>query len=75
LESYAKQQLGLLGAAAQFKSMGKIVNKVAISSKDNVVRFKVALSIDDVNRLFCVLDGTRDCEQDAAPAQGSGSGK
>jgi len=75
LESYAKQQLGMLGMAAQMKSMGKIVDKVAISSKDNVVRFKVALTIDDVNRLFCLLDGTKNCEQDAAPAQGSGSGK
>jgi hypothetical protein len=71
LESFANKQLAVLGMAAQTKELGKVVNKLTISSSGTVVRFKAALSIDDINRLFCVLDGAGNCGQDATPQQGS----
>jgi len=74
LESFAKSQLGLMGAAAQVKSLGKIVDKVAISSDHNRVHLKVELDLDDINQLISVLDGGASSAQDSPPAaSGSGS--
>ena len=40
LESFAKSQLGLMAMAAQAKSLGRIVDKVAISAEGESFGFK-----------------------------------
>lgn len=72
LESFAKKQIALLGMAAQAKSMGKLVDKIAISAEDKVLHVRLNLSIDEVNQLLSVLDGAGSAAQDSPPA-GSGS--
>jgi hypothetical protein len=71
LESFAKKSLGLIGAAAQRYNLQPVVDKVKIEASDTIVRFKASLSIDEINRVFCVLDGTKDCGQDASLQKGS----
>ena len=61
-----------LSMAAQAKSMGTLVDKVAISAEDKVVHVRLNLSIDEVNHLLSVLDGAGSAAQDSPPA-GSGS--
>jgi len=74
LESFAKAQLGLMAMAAQAKSLGRIVDKVQISSENETVRFKADLGMDEVNLLISVLDGKAPGEQiSPPPASGSGS--
>lgn len=73
LESFAKAQLGLMAMAAQAKSLGKIVDKVAISVDGDVVRFKANLAMADVNQLISALDGEGAAEQDSPPTPGPGS--
>lgn len=68
LESFAKTQLGLLAMAAQVKSLGMVVEKVAISTDAEVVRFKADLDMNDVNLLISVLDGEAPTEQVSPPA-------
>ena len=65
LESFAKNELGLVSMAAQMKSLGKVVNQVTISTEDSVVRLRAALTMDQVNQLLSVLD------EGGGPAQGS----
>jgi hypothetical protein len=67
LESFAKTQLGLMAMAAQAKSLGKVVDKVTISTDKQVVRFKAALSVDDVNLIISALDGGGITAQDSPP--------
>jgi hypothetical protein len=67
LESFAKGQLALAAMAAQARSLGKLVDKIAISSEGSVVRFKADLSIEDVNHLIKVLDDAGPPEQDSPP--------
>ncbi|HUS30452.1 MAG TPA: hypothetical protein VMZ53_18210 [Kofleriaceae bacterium] len=79
LESYAKTQLGALAMAAQAKRLGRVVEKVQISSENETVRFKADLGMDEVNLLISVLDGEAPREQISPPpasgsAIGSGSG-
>jgi hypothetical protein len=74
LESFAKTQVGLLGMAAQAKSLGKIVDKIQIAADGDVVRFKANLDPDDVNQLVSALDGGGVPAQVSPPAPGSGSG-
>jgi hypothetical protein len=74
LESFANTQRGLLGYAAQAKHVGKIVDKLAIRADGDVVRFRIELTIDDVNELISALDDKGSAAQDSPPAQGSGSG-
>jgi len=73
LESFAKSQLGLMAMAAQAKSLGKIVDKIAISADKQVVRFKAALGPDEVNLLISALDGGGSAAQDSPPATETGS--
>jgi hypothetical protein len=73
LESFAKAQLGLMAMAAQAKSLGKVVDKVTISTDKAVVRFKAALTNDDVNLLISALDGGGVTAQDSPPATEAGS--
>ncbi|HEU4615563.1 MAG TPA: hypothetical protein VFS15_25890, partial [Kofleriaceae bacterium] len=68
LESFAKTQLGLMAMAAQAKSLGPVVDKVTISADKQVVRFKAALSVDDVNLIISALDGGGITAQDSPPA-------
>ncbi|MBV8758565.1 MAG: hypothetical protein JO257_14865 [Deltaproteobacteria bacterium] len=72
LESFAKNQISLLAMAAQAKSMGKLVDKIAISAEDKVVHVRLNLSLDEVNQLLSVLDAGGSAAQDSPPA-GSGS--
>ena len=65
LESFAKNELGLVSMAAQMKSLGKVVNQVTISTESNVVRLRAALTMEQVNQLLSVLD------EGGGPAQGS----
>ncbi len=68
LESFAKTQLGLMAMGAQKYNLGSIVDKVAISADSDVVRFKVALSMTDVNLLISALDGGVTTAQDSPPS-------
>ncbi|HEX8106949.1 MAG TPA: hypothetical protein VF516_04430 [Kofleriaceae bacterium] len=75
LESYVKGELALLTAAAQLRSLGSVVGKIAVASDGNVVQFHAALTVDDLNRLLSVLDGDSTPPQNRAPPQPSpGSG-
>jgi len=67
LETFAKEQLKLFAMAAQVKNLGSLVDQVSIEASDQVVRFKAKLAINDINRLFCLLDGSSKCGQDATP--------
>ena len=73
LESFAKTQLGLMAMAAQAKSLGTVVDKVTIAADKQVVRFKAALSVDDVNQLISALDAGGITAQDSPPATDAGS--
>jgi hypothetical protein len=73
LESFAKTQLSLMAMAAQAKSLGKIVDKVAISADGELVRFKADLGMADVNQLISALDGEDAGKQDSPPTPGPGS--
>jgi hypothetical protein len=76
LESYVKGEMALLGVAAQLKSLGPLVAKVAITVENDTVRFHVALTVEDLNLLFSALDGGAQPAQDSAPPSGgSGSAK
>ncbi len=69
LQSFVKSQQGLLGYAAQIKSLGKLVDAIVITSDADVVRFHVELSPEDVNRLLSVLDGGGSAAQDSPPSK------
>jgi len=75
LESYVKGELALLTAAAQLRSLGSVVGKVAVAADGNVVQFRAALTVDDLNHLLSALDGESSPPQNRAPPQPSpGSG-
>jgi hypothetical protein len=69
LESFANMNKGLLGYAAQAKSLGKLVDKVAIAADGPLVRFSVDLGLDEVNQLVSALDGGGSAAQDSPPAK------
>lgn len=74
LESFAKSQLALMAMAAQAKSLGKVVDKIAISVDGPVTRFRASLGTEEVNQLISALDGEGSTAQDSPPpASGSGS--
>lgn len=73
LESFAKSQLALMAMAAQAKSLGKVVDKVSVAAKGEVVRFEANLGMDDVNQLISALDGGDATAQDSPPPPGPGS--
>jgi len=76
LESYAKGELALLGAAAQLKSLGALVAKLGVTVDNAVVQFQATLTVDDLNRLLSALDAASTSEQDRPPpdpAAGSGT--
>jgi len=75
LESFVKNELALLTAAAQWKSLGAVVGKIGVSTDNDVVRFRAPLTIEDLNQLLSALDGGTTPAQDSAlPTPGSGSG-
>jgi hypothetical protein len=75
LYSYANQEIGLLTAVAQMKSLGAIVGKLSIVAEKEIVRFHAALTVDDLNQLLSALDGGAPPAQDSPPAPpGPGSG-
>jgi hypothetical protein len=69
LESFANTQKGLLGYAAQAKSLGRVVDPVTIAADGSVVRFSVELGLDEVNQLVSALDGGGSAAQDSPPAK------
>jgi hypothetical protein len=71
LESFAKTQLGGLAMVAQAKSLGTIVDKLTIAADGNLVRFKLDLDPDEVNRLVSALDGGGGSAKDSPPPAGS----
>lgn len=74
LETYAKTELALLTAAAQMKSLGPVVGKIAVTSDASVVQFRAALSVEDLNQLLSMLDEGSTPAQNRAPApSGTGS--
>jgi hypothetical protein len=73
LESFAKQNLALLGMAAQAKGMEKVVDQITIAVDGSLVRFKATLDTNDVNQLLSGLDGGAVPAQVSPPAAGSGS--
>lgn len=70
LESLAKGQL--IGASmwAQMKSLGELVQQVAITAEGSTVRFAADLSMEQVNQLLSVLDAKPAPAQDSPPATG-----
>jgi hypothetical protein len=73
LESFAKTQLGGLAMVAQAKSLGSLVDKVNIAADGTLVRFKLSLDPDEVNRLVSALDaGGGSAKDSPPPASGSG---
>jgi hypothetical protein len=75
LESFVKSELALLTAAAQLRSLGSVVGKVAVTTDANVVQFRAPLTVDDLNHVLSVLDDDGTPPQDSAPPQPSpGSG-
>lgn len=74
LESYARGELGLLTAVAQWKSLGSVVGKVSVAADKEIVHFRAPLGVADLNQLLSALDGAGPPAQDSAPpAQGSGT--
>jgi hypothetical protein len=71
LESFAKTQLGALGMAAQIKGLGKLVDRIEITSDASLVRFIAALDMEQVNQLVSVLDGGGGSAQSPPPPSGS----
>jgi len=67
LESWAKNELAVVGMAAQLKSLGPIVSKVTVTAEQTVVRFRAALTMDEVNQLLSVLDEKPSPEQGSPP--------
>ncbi|MBA3396734.1 MAG: hypothetical protein H0T89_29145 [Deltaproteobacteria bacterium] len=67
LESWAKTELAVVGMAAQMKSLGSVVAKVTVIAEQSVVRFRAALTMDEVNRLLSVLDEKPSPEQGSPP--------
>jgi hypothetical protein len=74
LESFARQELALLTAAAQWKSLGAVVGKVTLAVDKEILHFRAPLSVDDLNQLLSALDGGSTPAQDSPPTPGSGSG-
>ena len=75
LASYAKGELAILTAAAQWKSLGPVVGKITVAADKEIVHFRAPLSLDDLNLLLSALDGGSTPAQDSAPpTPGSGSG-
>jgi len=75
LESFAKGELALLTAAAQWKSLGSVVGKITVGAEGEIVHFRAPLTVDDLNLLLSALDGGSPPAQDSAPpSPGSGSG-
>jgi hypothetical protein len=75
LESYVKGELALLTAAAQLRSLGSVVGKIAVTADANIVQFRAALTVDDLNHVLSALDDESTPPQDRAPPQpGPGSG-
>jgi len=75
LEAFARGELALLTAAAQWKSLGSVVGKVTLAVDNEIVHFRAPLSVDDLNQLLSALDGGSTPAQDSAPpTPGSGSG-
>jgi hypothetical protein len=75
LESYVNAEKALLSAAAQLKSLGPVVAKIAVTAENDVVQFRAPLTVEDLNLLLSALDGGTPPAQDSAPpAPGSGSG-
>lgn len=73
LKTLASRELVALTWAAQIKSLGKVVNKLAVTSDGSTVRIALPLTIDDVNHVLSVLDGPPPAKQDSPPVSGSGS--
>jgi hypothetical protein len=73
LESYVKGELALLTAAAQLRSLGSVVGKVAVAADGNVVQFRAALTVDDLNHLLSALDRESTPPQNRAPQPSPGS--
>jgi hypothetical protein len=67
LESYARGELALLTAAAQWKSLGAVVGKVTVAVDKEIVYFRVPLGTADLNQLLSALDGGGPPAQDSAP--------
>ncbi|MGE0868734.1 MAG: hypothetical protein AB7P03_09235 [Kofleriaceae bacterium] len=72
-ESQAKIEIRLMGGVAQIRSLGPLVNKVTVATKDKVVWFGIDLTTEEVNQLLSVLDAGPQPEQGSPPAQGSGT--
>ena len=71
---YGRQKIADV-IAAQAKNLGKVVDKVTISTEKDVVRFKAQLGTDEVNLLISALDGRGVTAQDSPPATpGSAAG-
>jgi hypothetical protein len=68
LESFTKSQLALLGMAAQARGLGKIVDKIAVAAEGALVRFKLALTTEEVNQLLSAIDSGGLSKQDATPS-------
>jgi hypothetical protein len=69
LESFANTELLAVSIAAQLKSLGPVVDKLETKRDDNVLRFTIQLTMDEVNQLLSVLDETPPPAQVTPPAK------
>lgn len=67
LESFSKSQMGLLALAAQWKGLGKVVDKARVSRDSAVVRLELSLTDGEVKELFSAIDTAASGPQDAHP--------
>jgi len=71
LRSFVNTNLTGLSWAAQIAASARVVQKVSMQEQDASVRFSVALTMEDVNRVLSALDENRAAAQDSPPAGGS----
>lgn len=75
LESFAKGELVLAAAAAQWKSLGAVVGKVTVTAEREIVHLAAPFTTEDLNQLLSALDGgNAPAQTSAPPTPGSGSG-
>ncbi|MCA9673913.1 MAG: hypothetical protein H6709_17060 [Kofleriaceae bacterium] len=72
LESHVNPTLALVAIAAQARGLGQLAAKIAASRDDDVVRFGVDLTSDEVKEVLSRIDSRGPSQQDASPGLAPG---
>ena len=67
LESFMKDELGVLAMAAQVKSLQPVVDKITVVADAELLKLDAALTVEDVNQLLTALDVAPPPAQDSPP--------